>query len=144
MEHATAVRSIRHVRIGARHGGWAGHFDLQLDGKSGALEKLNALLPEMNLPALHGVRVSAHLSNGVRPGDLPVVGETSLRFANADLRDQVPGLTFEAVEASLPVIGGEAQVVGKGRYSGIHSHCTAVSAFPYIPKGRCACPSRCR
>ena len=95
----------------------AGHYDLQLDGDFEALEKLNALLPEMNLPAVHGVTVSAHLSNGAQPGDLPVLGETRLRFANADLSDRVPGLTLAAVEASLPAAGGQAKIVGSGAYS---------------------------
>ena len=97
----------------------AGHYDLQLDGASGALEKLNALLPEMNLPAVHGATLSVHLSNGTQPGDLPVVGETRLRFISADLRDRVPGLTLGATEAVLPAAGGQAQVGGGGAYGGI-------------------------
>ena len=113
----------------------AGHYDLQLEGESGALEKLNALLPEMNLPAVHGATVAVHLSNGMRPGDLPVVGETTLRFANADLRDRVPGLTLAAVEASLPVAGGQAKVVGGGAYANTPFALQGSFGVPTRPDG---------
>ena len=44
----------------------AGHYDLQVEAQAGALDKLNALLPEMQLPAMHGaVPVGAHPQ---RPG----------------------------------------------------------------------------
>jgi uncharacterized protein involved in outer membrane biogenesis len=113
----------------------AGHYDLQLEGEAGALEKLNALLPEMNLPTMHGVTVSAHLSNGARPGDLPVVGETRLRFASADLCNRVPGLTFDAVEVSLPAAGGQARVVGNGAYSGTPFKLQGSVGVPAHPDG---------
>ncbi len=49
----------------------AGHYDLQVEAAAGDLAKLNALLPDMRLPALRQAALSAHVTNGKRPGDLP-------------------------------------------------------------------------
>lgn len=62
-----------------------GTYDLQVDATSGALEKLNALLPEMHLPALHGATLSTHIRNGPTLGALPVVGATRLRFRTGNI-----------------------------------------------------------
>ena len=118
----------------------AGHYDLALDGTSGALEKLNALLPEMNLPAVHGATLSTHLSNTARPGDLPVLGETTLRFASADLRDRIPGLTLGTVTASLPAAGGQAQVAGSGAYAGAPFKLQGSVGIPTHPDGLARLP----
>ncbi len=96
----------------------AGNYDLQIEAKAGALEKLNALLPEMDLPALHGVDLSTHLTNGPVLGDLPVVGATTLRFADADGSDRLPGLRLGATTVSFPAAGAPATVAGSGRYAG--------------------------
>ena len=94
-----------------------GDYDLQLDGTAGALEKLNALLPEMRLPALRAMTLSARLTNGPVPGGLPVIGQTRLYFASADLTDRVPGLTLGATDVSLPAAGGRAAITGTGSYA---------------------------
>ena len=96
----------------------SGHYDLQLEARSGALEKLNALLPEMALPPVRQATLSSHVGNGSRPGDLPVFGNTRLQFAHADLRHRYPGLTLDAVDASLAAPGGQAVVSGAGVYGG--------------------------
>jgi len=96
----------------------AGNYDLQIKAKAGALEKLSALLPEMHLLALHDVVLSTHLTNGPVLGDLPVVGATALRFADADGGDRLPGLRLGATTVSLPAAGAMATVAGAGRYAG--------------------------
>ena len=95
-----------------------GQFDLRTAGTAPALEKLNALLPSMRLPSLHGLDFAAHLVSADVSGGLPVVGQTRLRFASADLRDRVPGLALGPVEAALPRAGGDASVKGSGSYAG--------------------------
>jgi AsmA protein len=95
-----------------------GEYDLQLDGQAPALEKLNALLPQMQLPALHGLTVSTHISNGPVRGDLPVIGTAQLHFASADLGAQWPGLTLGTTDMALPKAGGTAAIAGTGRYAG--------------------------
>src|SRR6202044_2840144 len=70
----------------------AGDYDLQVDATVPALEVLNALLPEMRLPALHQITLSPRLTNGPVRGDLPVVGATQLHIGGADLGNIVPGL----------------------------------------------------
>ena len=72
----------------------AGAFDLKLEAKSGALDALNALLPEMRLPPVHHAVLSARLQNGPTLGALPVVGATRFRFDDADLGRFVSGLTL--------------------------------------------------
>jgi uncharacterized protein involved in outer membrane biogenesis len=94
-----------------------GDYDLQLDGTSGALEKLNALLPEMQLPALHAMTLSTHLTNGTVRGSLPVIGQTRLHFASADLADRVAGLTLGATDISLPAAEGLAAINSTGSYA---------------------------
>ena len=68
-----------------------GSFDLQIEAKAGALENLNALLPEMRLPALHQAVLSTHLLSGPALGALPVTGATRLSIASADLGDRIRG-----------------------------------------------------
>ena len=96
----------------------AGGYDLQVDGTAAQLEKLNALLPEMRLPALHQVDVATHLTNGPVRGDLPVIGATRLQVGSADLGDRVPGLRLGTVAVSLTAAGGAAAISGEGSYAG--------------------------
>lgn len=122
----------------------AGHYDLEVEAASGTLEKLNALLPEMRLPAVHQATLSTHVTNGRVPGDLPVVGETRLRFASADLQDRVPGLTLGAVEASLPAAGGQAAVAGDGRYNDTPFKLQGAFGVPTHPDGAVTVPVELR
>ncbi len=98
--------------------GLDGAFDLQVDATAGALEKLNALLPEMRLPPLHGATISTHLRNSPALGALPIIGTTSLRVTSADLGATVPGLILGTTEMSLPAAGGHATVSAVGRFAG--------------------------
>ena len=92
----------------------AGEYDLQIEARAAALEKLNALLPEMRLPALHDASLTTHLTNGPVQGDLPVIGTTKLHFGSADLRTLAPGLVLGAVDLALPAAGGSAAVNAVG------------------------------
>jgi AsmA protein len=96
----------------------AGDYELQLDGQTDAMEKLNALLPEMQLPALHAATLATHIANGPVPGDIPIIGQTRLRFQKADFTNAVPGLQLGTTEVSLPVAGGTATVEGEGQLAG--------------------------
>ena len=95
----------------------AGDYDLQVEGHIPELDKLNALLPPLQLPSLHRMSVSTHLTSGRRPGDLPVIGKTRLQVGSADLGDRLPGLVLNTVEVSLPKAGGAATTSGAGRYT---------------------------
>ena len=117
-----------------------GPFDLQVDAKAGAVEKLNALLPEMGLPALHGAVLSAHLTNGPQPGDIPVIGPATLRFASADLRSRVSGLVLKATQATLPAPGGQAAIDSTGQYAGTGFHLTGGIGVPTHPDGKANLP----
>ena len=96
----------------------AGNYELQVAGEAPALEKLNELLPEMQLPALHQMKFWTHLTNGPVRGDLPIFGKTQLHIGSADLGDRVPGLKFGAVEASLSAAGATATVTGEASVAG--------------------------
>src|SRR5689334_15002460 len=95
----------------------AGDYDLQVEGHIPELDKLNALLPPLQLPSLHRMSVSTHLTSGRRPGDLPLIGKTRLQVGSADLGDRLPGLVLNAVEVSLPKAGGTSTTSGAGRYA---------------------------
>lgn len=95
----------------------AGDFDLQVEAAAGSLDKLNALLPEMRLPAAHQVTLSTRLMNGRVPGDLPVIGATRLHVGDMDLGDRIAGLRLGAVDVSLPAPGGLATVAGAGQFA---------------------------
>ncbi|MFC0410037.1 AsmA family protein [Roseomonas elaeocarpi] len=110
----------------------AGRYDLQVEGDVPALEKLNALLPPMGLPALRGVRVSSHLRSGRDTGDLPVIGKTALRITGGDLGAQVPGLVLGPATLRLPEAGGVAEASGSLRYA----------AQPFGFEGRFGVPAR--
>ena len=114
----------------------AGHYDLRVDATSGALEKLNALLPEMRLPAARQVKLSAQIGNGPQPGDLPVLGPATVQFASADLRDRVPGLALGTTRATLPAAGGQAAVDSAGQYAGAGFHVTGNVGVPTHPDGK--------
>ena len=118
----------------------AGAYDMQVEATAGMLEKLNALLPEMGLPALRQATLSAHLVNGARPGDLPVIGPASLRFASADLRDRLPGLTLAATRATLAAAGGQAAIDATGRYAGTGFHLTGSVGVPLRLDGKASVP----
>ncbi|HTI02327.1 MAG TPA: AsmA family protein [Acidisoma sp.] len=96
----------------------AGNFSLAVSGKTPALEKLNALLPAMQLPPLHGFSFQTHIANGPVRGDIPVIGGTTLHIGSADLTHLIPGLVLGAVDATLDKPGGTASVKGEGRYAG--------------------------
>ena len=118
----------------------AGDYHLQLDGKSGALEKLNALLPQMQLPALHDVTVAAELTNGPVRGDVPVIGQTKLHIGSADLGDRVPGLSLSATDIALPKAGGLASIAGSGSFSGQGFTIGGSFGVPEHPDGRVSIP----
>jgi len=118
----------------------AGDYDLQIAAKTGALEKLNALLPEMRLPALHGVDLSTRLTNGPVLGDPPLVGATTLRFDDADLGDHVPGLRLDATTISLPAADALATIASAGRYAGQAFNIAGTFGVPAHPDGRAALP----
>jgi len=94
-----------------------GPFVLAVSMHAPALEKLNQLLPALRLPALHDMDLSTHIRNGPRRGDLPILGESSLRFDSADLGDTIAGLSLSDVVIRLPKEGGVATATGDGRYS---------------------------
>ncbi len=118
----------------------AGHYDLRVEAEAGALEKLNALLPEMALPALRQVKLSAQIGNGKRPGDIPVIGPATLQFASADLRTLTPGLVLGATRASLPAAGGQAAVDSAGQYAGSAFHLAGSVGVPAQPDGKASVP----
>ncbi len=114
----------------------AGHYDLQVEATAEAVEKLNALLPEMRLPAVHRLTLSTHLTNGPVPGDLPVVGATQLHFADANLDDRIPGLKLDATDVSLPAAGAAATVTSVGHWAGQAFTLGGTFGVPMHPDGR--------
>jgi uncharacterized protein involved in outer membrane biogenesis len=118
----------------------AGDYDLLVDGQAPALERLNALLPEMQLPALHGVQFSTHLTNGPVRGDLPIVGKTELHIGSADLNDRVPGLKLSGIAVSLPTAGGAATIAGAGNYVGQPFALRGNFGVPEHPDGPVSVP----
>ena len=96
----------------------AGHYDLHVEAKAGELSRLNALLPEMQLPTMHKATLSTHLTNGPVPGDLPVIGATRLQFDSADFGRRAPGLKLGAMQVSLAHGGGLASLSGPGSFAG--------------------------
>ena len=118
----------------------AGDYDFQLEGKSGAIEKLNALLPQMQLPALHDLTVATHLTNGPVRGDLPVIGQTKLHIGSADLGDQVLGLSLGATDINLPKAGGLATIAGAGSFTGQPFTVGGTFGVPEHPDGRASIP----
>lgn len=118
----------------------AGHYDLQVEAKAGELSRLNALLPEMRLPAMHQATLSAHVTNGLVPGDLPVIGATRLRFADADFGHRAPGLRLGATEVSLAHDGGLAAVSGSGWFAGQPFTVAGSVGVPPHPDGHVSIP----
>jgi AsmA protein len=118
----------------------AGHYDLQIEAQSGTLDRLNALLPEMQLPPLRQAVLSAHLLNGPQPGDLPVVGPAVLRFAAADLSRRLPGLRLAATSVSLDQAGGPAALSSSGSYAGQTFTATGTAGVPIHPDARGTLP----
>ena len=118
----------------------AGEYDLQVDARSGAVDKLNALLPDLQLPAVRGAELSAHVVNGPILGSLPTVGPAKLTFENADFRRIAPGLTMSRVQASLPAAGGQASVSGQGAYAGVAFNVHGAVGTPKHPDGPATLP----
>ncbi|HEY0206716.1 MAG TPA: AsmA family protein, partial [Acetobacteraceae bacterium] len=118
----------------------AGHYDLQVEAQSGALDHLNALLPEMQLPPLHQATLSARILNGPQPGDLPVIGPARLRFAGADLSRRLPGLKLAGTSVSLDQAGGPAVVSSSGLYAGQPFTATGAVGVPIHPDARGTLP----
>jgi len=132
----------------------AGNYDLQLDARSGTVERLNALLPEMGLPAIHQATLATRLINGKQPGDLPTLGATKLHWAEADFGSQgpslvpgakpgagpVPGLTFGAFDLAIDKPGGTATLSGTGRYAAQGFSLTGTTGVPLHPDGRISLP----
>lgn len=118
----------------------AGAYDLQVDGTAGSLEKLNALLPEMKLPVIKQATLSARIGNGARPGDLPVLGATTLKFVSADLRNWVPGMVLGSTSIMVPKVGGTASVDSVGQYAGTGFRLTGGVGVPAHPDGKASVP----
>lgn len=118
----------------------AGAYDLLVEATAGSLDKLNALLPEMKLPPVKQMSLSAQIGNGARPGDLPVLGATTLRFASVDLRDRVSGLVLGATSVTLPKAGGTANVDSAGQYNGTGFRLTGGVGVPTHPDGKASVP----
>jgi len=118
----------------------AGGYDLQVDAAAGTLNMLNALLPEMRLPAVRQATLSTHITNGRVPGDLPVIGTTRLHFEDADLGNRVAGLRLGAADVSLPAAGGLATVAGTGRFAGQRFTLAGTLGVPIHPDDRVSVP----
>jgi uncharacterized protein involved in outer membrane biogenesis len=114
----------------------AGAYDLHVDGSSGNLDKLNALLPEMSLPPISRMTLATHLTNGRVPGDLPVIGETRLNFTQGDLGAQAPSLKLGAFNISLPAAGGLATIDGTADVSGHPFKLTGTVGVPLYMDAR--------
>jgi len=110
-----------------------GGYDLHIAAAIPVLAALNALLPEMHLPALRGLTISTHLSNGPARGDLPVIGATTAHVSGADLGDRLPGLTLGALDLSLPTAGGLATVAAAVRYAGHPFTLAGTVGVPRFP-----------
>ena len=118
----------------------SGTYDLRVNATAGALEKLNALLPEMQLPALHGMTLSTHLRNGPALGALPVIGATKLNFQEGDLHGIVPGVVLGATDLSLPNAGGVATITSSGRMGAQAFTLAGTFGVPQHPDGRVSMP----
>lgn len=117
-----------------------GAFDLTLEARSGRLEALNALLAELQLPALHGMTLSAHLTNGPVLGDLPSFGATTLHFESADLSDRVASLKLNATDISLEAAGAMANLSSTGQFAGQNFTLKGAFGVPPSPEGAIAVP----
>ena len=118
----------------------AGTYDLQIEARAGAVEQLNALLPEMGLPAVHHATLSTRLTNGKQPGDLPVIGATRLRFAEADLGSFARGLALGAFDIGIDKPDGTATLAGTGRYAGLAFTVDGNTGVPVHPDERIDLP----
>jgi uncharacterized protein involved in outer membrane biogenesis len=118
----------------------SGAYDLQITAMAPALEKLNALLPQMRLPALRRMAVTTHLTSGRAPGDLPTIGTTHLHFTGGDLADRVPGLILGDTDIALPAAGTPAVVAANGIYAGQAYKLTGTAGVPQNPSGRVSIP----
>lgn len=117
-----------------------GPFDVQVEATSGALEKLNALLPQMRLPPLHGVTLSSHITNRSAVGELPVLGTTKLHVTSADLGAIVPGLMLGSTDLSQPEAGGTAILAAAGRFAGQPFALEGTAGIPGQLHGRSRIP----
>ena len=118
----------------------AGTYDLQVEATAGALEKLNALLPEMHLPVLHGATLSTHIRNGPSLGSLPAIGATRLRFKEAVINEFVPNIVLDATDLTLGGSGGSATVTSTGRFGAQAFTLAGTFGVPLQPEGRVTVP----
>jgi len=107
---------------------------------SGALEALNTLLPEMRLPALHRLTLSAHVTNGLILGDLPVFGKTKVHFDTADISDRGPPLKLNATDISLESADAMASVSSTGQFAGQPFMLKGTFGVPKTPDGVVSVP----
>lgn len=118
----------------------AGNYDLEVNATVGAVEKLNALLPKMHLPALHEAMLSTHLRNVPTLGALPTIGTTRLRFKEGDISEIVPGVVLGATDLSLPHAGGSATVTSAGRLGAQAFTLAGTVGVPLHPNGQVSVP----
>ena len=118
----------------------AGHYDLHVEAKTGELSRLNALLPDMRLPVMHQAILSAHMTNGPVPGDLPVIDAARLGFNDADLGHHAPGLRLGAMQVSLAKAGGLASISGPGWFAGQPFTLDGTVGVPIGLDGRVSVP----
>ena len=118
----------------------AGDYDLDVDVRSGRLDRLNALLPAMALPPVRGLVLSGHVANNPVLGSLPVLGPLRLRFDAADLHRMLPGLQLGPTALTLPAPGGRASIAGSGQYAGQAVTLAGTVGVPRRPAGRIDVP----
>ena len=75
-------------------------YDATLAASLPALESLNGIFPYANLPPLHDVRLSAHVSNA--GAQLPLVSDASLQAGASDLAGLHSGLVLANLRITLP------------------------------------------
>ena len=114
----------------------AGAYDLEVEMRSGALEKLNALFPAMALPPVQGLSLAGHVDSNPVLGSLPMLGPLRLGFAGADLDRIWPGLHLARTTLSLPAPGGAATIDSRVRYRGRDGTLTGAVGVPRQPDAR--------
>ncbi len=114
----------------------AGAYDLEVDMRSGALEKLNALFPAMALPPVQGLSLAGHVNSNPVLGSLPMLGPLRLGFASADLDRTLPGLHLARTTLSLPAPGAAATIDSRVRYRGRDGTLSGTIGVPRRPEAR--------
>lgn len=98
-------------------------YQLKLEGATPALRSLASLLPELRLPDLHDVRVSAEIAD--RGAALPEITSLSLQAGPSDLAALVPGLKLTRLELGAPRTDQPLRMTAEGNFDG---HAIAVLA----------------